>query len=164
MEFGLEHQAVTLNTSRCRSQSRLSESKSPAGWRSAPALNPKMRRGLSVLLVSWKSGKNTRTHKDLEWFGPPERNVLLHCVMYCLIACGACETKIGSKRLSLCVPSHASPFIAEGGHAQRYWAPTSGPRDKEYSAWSHKCLLLGQSSCALTPEISVSSACRGSFL
>jgi hypothetical protein len=33
-------------------------------------------------------------------------------------------------------------------------------RHKEYSAWSHKCLLLGQSSCALTPEISVSSACR----
>jgi hypothetical protein len=62
----------------------LSESKSPAGWRSAPALNPKMRRGLSVLLVSWKSGKNTRTHKDLEWFGPSERNTLLHCVMYLL--------------------------------------------------------------------------------
>jgi hypothetical protein len=34
-----------------------SESKSPAGWRSAPALNPKMRRGLSVLLVSWKMGR-----------------------------------------------------------------------------------------------------------
>jgi hypothetical protein len=28
-------------------------------------------------------GKNTRTHKGLEWFGPPERNTLLHCVMYC---------------------------------------------------------------------------------
>jgi hypothetical protein len=69
-------------------KSRLvSESKSPAGWRSAPALNPKMRRGLSILLVSWKSGKNTRTHKDLEWFGPPERNTLLHYVMYCLRAC-----------------------------------------------------------------------------
>jgi hypothetical protein len=26
--------------------------------------------------------KNTRTHKDLEWFGPPERNTLLHCVLY----------------------------------------------------------------------------------
>jgi hypothetical protein len=25
---------------------------------------------------------NTRTHKDLEWFGPPERNTLLHCVLY----------------------------------------------------------------------------------
>jgi hypothetical protein len=39
----------------------LSERKSPAGWRSAPALNPKMRRGLSVLLVSWKNGKK---HKN----------------------------------------------------------------------------------------------------
>jgi hypothetical protein len=27
---------------------------SPAGWRNAPALNPKMRRGLNVLLVSWE--------------------------------------------------------------------------------------------------------------
>jgi hypothetical protein len=30
------------------------------------------------------NGKNSRTHKDLEWFGPPERNTLLHCEMYCL--------------------------------------------------------------------------------
>jgi hypothetical protein len=28
----------------------LSESRSPAGWRSAPVLNPEMRRGLGVLL------------------------------------------------------------------------------------------------------------------
>jgi hypothetical protein len=26
--------------------------------------------------------KNIRTHKDLEWFGPPERNTLLHYMMY----------------------------------------------------------------------------------
>jgi hypothetical protein len=31
---------------------QMSERKSLAGWQSAPALNPKMRRGLSVLLVS----------------------------------------------------------------------------------------------------------------
>jgi hypothetical protein len=71
----------------CASRPDMSESKSPVGWQSAPALNPKMRRGLSVLLVIWKSGKNTRTQKDLEWFRPPERNTLLHCVMYCLRAC-----------------------------------------------------------------------------
>jgi hypothetical protein len=29
----------------------------------------------------------------------------------------------------VCVTSHASPFIAEGGHAQRDWALTCGPRD-----------------------------------
>jgi hypothetical protein len=40
---------------------QMSERKSPAGWRSAPALNPKMRRGLSVLLVSWKMGR-TQEH------------------------------------------------------------------------------------------------------
>jgi hypothetical protein len=31
--------------------------------------------------------------------------------------------------LDATVTSHASPFIAEGGHAQRDWAPTCGPRD-----------------------------------
>jgi hypothetical protein len=40
---------------------QMSERKSPAGWRSAPALNPKMRRGLRVLLVSWKMGR-TQEH------------------------------------------------------------------------------------------------------
>jgi hypothetical protein len=42
---------------------QMSERKSPAGWWSAPALNPKMRRGLSVLLVSctkWEEHKNTQ--------------------------------------------------------------------------------------------------------
>jgi hypothetical protein len=35
---------------------------------------------------------------------------------------------------------------------------------KEYITWGYKCFLLEQSSCALTSEICVSSACRGSFL
>jgi hypothetical protein len=37
--------------------------------------NPK-NRGLSrVCLLRWM---NTETHKDLEWFGPPECNTLIH--------------------------------------------------------------------------------------
>jgi hypothetical protein len=40
---------------------QMSERKSLAGWRSAPTLNPKMRRGLSVLLVSRKMGR-TQEH------------------------------------------------------------------------------------------------------
>jgi hypothetical protein len=41
---------------------QMSEGKSPAGWRNAPALNPKMRRGLSVLSVSrkWEEHNNTQ--------------------------------------------------------------------------------------------------------
>jgi hypothetical protein len=41
----------------------VSKSKSPAGWRSAPALNPEMRRGLGVLLDNWNNReelKNTQ--------------------------------------------------------------------------------------------------------
>jgi hypothetical protein len=45
-----------------------------------------------------------RAHEGLEWFGPPGRNTLLHCVMYC-------ESELGFGL----VTSHASPFIAEGG-------------------------------------------------
>jgi hypothetical protein len=34
---------------------------SPAGWRNAPTLNPKMRRGLSVLPVRWKREEHKNT-------------------------------------------------------------------------------------------------------
>jgi hypothetical protein len=62
----------------------LSEGKiSPVGWRIAPALNPKKRRGLSVLLVMRLVDQHTGAREGLEWFGPPERNTLLHYVMYC---------------------------------------------------------------------------------
>jgi hypothetical protein len=60
---------------------QMSERKSPAGWRNAPALNPKMRRGLSVLPVRWKREE----HKNTQGFRvvrPPECNTLLHFVMY----------------------------------------------------------------------------------
>jgi hypothetical protein len=44
---------VILARKRWREERGLSESKSPAEWRSAPALNPEMRRGLGVLLDRW---------------------------------------------------------------------------------------------------------------
>jgi hypothetical protein len=34
---------------------------SPAGWQNAPVLNPKMRRGLSVLPVRWKREERKNT-------------------------------------------------------------------------------------------------------
>jgi hypothetical protein len=37
--------------------------------------NPKNRGQPRVCLMRWT---NTRTHKGLEWFGPPKRNTLLH--------------------------------------------------------------------------------------
>jgi hypothetical protein len=39
----------------------LSERNSPAGWRNAPTLDPKMRRGLSVLPVRWKREEHKNT-------------------------------------------------------------------------------------------------------
>jgi hypothetical protein len=65
---------------------------------------------------------NTRTRKSLDWFGPPERNILLHCVLYCL-------------REPKCVPFstlHASPFIVQGGMYKgsepRYMGPGTNGR------------------------------------
>jgi hypothetical protein len=62
---------------------QMSERKSPAGWRNAPTQNPMMNRGLSVLPITELRDEHTRTRNSLEWFGPPERNTLLQCVLYC---------------------------------------------------------------------------------
>jgi hypothetical protein len=40
---------------------QMSERKSPSGWRNAPALNPKMRRDLSVLPDRWKREEHKNT-------------------------------------------------------------------------------------------------------
>jgi hypothetical protein len=46
----------------------------------------KMRKGLKRFACLAKRSPNTRTREDLEWFGPPECNTLLHCVLDC---CGS---------------------------------------------------------------------------
>jgi hypothetical protein len=84
---------------------------SPAGWRNAPALNPKMRKGLKRFACLAKRSPSTRTREDLEWFGPPERNTLLHCVLDC---CGS----LRDESLSPLSVLRALPFIAQGGHVQ----------------------------------------------
>jgi hypothetical protein len=40
---------------------QVSERNSPAGWRNAPALNPKTRRSLSVFPVRWKRVEHKNT-------------------------------------------------------------------------------------------------------
>jgi hypothetical protein len=83
---------------------------SPAGWWIAPALNPKKRRGLSVFLVARLVDQHTGARKGLEWFGPPERNTLLHCVMYCF----GSLYELVSVYLRLCLPYNAAclPFYS----------------------------------------------------
>jgi hypothetical protein len=39
---------------------------------------------MAFCLIVGMNGKNSRTHKDLEWLGPPGRNTLLHYEMYYL--------------------------------------------------------------------------------
>jgi hypothetical protein len=66
-------------------------------------------------------GMNTRTRKGLEWFGPPERNILLHCVLYCyesLRAENLCVLEPERACVCLCVTLRALPFIDQGGQVQ----------------------------------------------
>jgi hypothetical protein len=46
------------------SRAKCRRGNSPTGWRNAPALNPKMRRGLSVLPARW----NREEHKNTQGF------------------------------------------------------------------------------------------------
>lgn len=52
---------------------------SSAGWRIAPALDPKKRRGLSVLLVTRLVDQHTGARKGLEWF--ERRSVIPYSTM-----------------------------------------------------------------------------------
>jgi hypothetical protein len=57
-----EHQEGGVEHTRAQEQHHCRRGNSPVGWRNAPALNPKMRRGLSVLPIRWKweEHKNTQ--------------------------------------------------------------------------------------------------------
>jgi hypothetical protein len=81
------HSAPQIGAAQSGGSGAVGEEISLPGWRIALALNPKERRGLSVLLATRLVDRHTRAREGLEWFGPPERNTLLHCVMYCLGAC-----------------------------------------------------------------------------
>jgi hypothetical protein len=77
---------------------------------------------------------NTRTHKGLEWFRPPERNTLLHCVFYWAWELvwtfefeWVCEPE---PQLGLPCNVVYPPFYSSRGHVQGWWAPTCGPREK----------------------------------
>jgi hypothetical protein len=38
--------------------------------------------------------EHARAHEGLEWFGPPERNTLLHFVMYCVSEIGSVSVSV----------------------------------------------------------------------
>jgi hypothetical protein len=65
---------------------------------------------------------NTRTHKGLEWFGPPERNTLLHWVVWLRMSLSLSEVVV--------VPLYrmCHPFIIQGRHVTRESSsPNRGP-------------------------------------
>jgi hypothetical protein len=105
--------------------------------------------------------KNTRTHRDLEWFGPPERNTLLHCEMYCL---WACKYEVWSKIAWVCNVACLSFYSWRGACTKGLGPDMWAQGHKEYIAWS--LLMFVAETIFLCPdaEICVSLACRESFL
>jgi hypothetical protein len=59
------------------------------------------------------SGNNSSGNKGLEWFGPPERNTLLHCLCV-VLSPSELESLSWVCLVTLC----AFPFIAQGRHIQ----------------------------------------------
>ena len=73
--------------------------------------------------------ENTR---DLEWFGPPERNTLRPLRVVLLLGLWM---SLSSASKSLLGPESSNgrlPFIEQGGHVHRRWTPTGGPNKDVY--------------------------------
>jgi hypothetical protein len=58
---------------------------------------------------------NTPRHKDLEWFGPPERNTLLHCGLDYYESLRVESLSVLEPKRACVVTLRALPFIAQGG-------------------------------------------------
>jgi len=74
--------------------------------------------------------KNTRTHQELEWFGPPERNTLRPLRVVLLLGLRMSLSSALFRPESS--PNGCLPFIEQGGRVHRRWTPTSGPNQDVY--------------------------------
>jgi hypothetical protein len=100
--------------------------------------------------------EHTRAHEGLEWFGPPGRNTLLHCVIYC-----------ESEALSLDLSCNVAclPFYSWRGACTKALSPDMwAQRHREYNTWDYKYLLSGQSPCVLSFEILCIFGVQGKLL
>ena len=83
---------------------------------------------MQAILQIFPWSKNTRTHQELEWFGPPERNTLRPlCVVLLLSFRMSLTSALRSPFRPQSFSSGRPPFIAQGGHVHRRWTPTGGP-------------------------------------
>jgi hypothetical protein len=72
-----------------------------------------MRKGLKRLAYLAKRSPSTCTREDLEWFGPLERNTLLHCVLDC---CGSLSVEsLSLVQKGLLCNVACLPFYNQGG-------------------------------------------------
>ena len=84
---------------------------------------------VQAILQIYPWSRNTRTLKDLEWFGLPKRNTLRPlCVV--LLVLRELESLCVSE--DLCSRGRALPFIEQGRRVHRRWTPTGGPNKDVY--------------------------------
>jgi len=117
--------SLTLLVQLCRG----SRKRATAGWRSAPAKPQRVVTQGSASyfsdLLMEQEHKNTR---DLEWFGPPERNTLRPL---CVVLFLGLWMSLSSASKSPAGPESFSngrlSFIEQGGRVHRCWTPIGGP-------------------------------------
>jgi hypothetical protein len=74
------------------------------------------------LLVTRLVDQHTEARKGLEWFGPPEHNTLLHCVMY-LLLWSLYELVSVCLRLGLSCNAACLPFYSRRGACTKVLSP-----------------------------------------
>ena len=81
----------------------------------------------------FRSTHGARTHQELEWFGPPERNTLRPLRVVLLLGL---RMSLSSALRSPFRPESSSngrlPFIEQGGRVHRRWTSTGGPNKDVY--------------------------------
>jgi len=121
---------VPTDGARCRGSWRGSQ---PGGGMHPPSPRGWLPGKVQAILQIYSRSKNTRTLKDLEWFGPPKRNTLrpLRVVLFLglwMSLSSDSKPPFGPGSFS----NGRLPFIEQGGRVHRRWTPTGGPNEDVY--------------------------------
>ena len=105
----------------------------PGGGTHPPNLRGWLPGEVQAILQIYPWSKNTRTHQELEWFGPPERNTLRPLRVVLLLGL---RMSLSYALRSPFRPESSSngrlPFIEQEGRVHRCWTPTDGPNKGVY--------------------------------
>ena len=105
----------------------------PGGGKHPPNLRGWLPGEVQAILQIHLWSKNTRTHQELEWFGPSERNTLRPLRVVSLLGLRmSLSSALRSPFRPESPPNGRLPFIEQGGCVHKRWSPTSGPNKDVY--------------------------------